>query len=74
MEVMMTAPGAGAGKGAAGETDVPGKLSRMRGLPLERTEILVDQASTSNMLATPTSFRQPSRSWQCQLFPVLILH
>jgi hypothetical protein len=54
VEVMMTTPGAGAGKGVAGEAKTPAKAPRARGPPLERTENLGDQGGTSRVSAKPT--------------------
>jgi hypothetical protein len=51
---MMTAPGAGAGKGVSGDAETPAKTSRARGPPLERTENLGDQAGTLGVSAKPT--------------------
>jgi hypothetical protein len=54
VEVMMTAPGAAAGKGVASEVDAPAKATRARGLPLERTENITDKVGTSAVSPRPT--------------------
>jgi hypothetical protein len=51
---MMTAPGADAGKGVAGDADTPVKAPKERGPPLERTENLGEQADTSGVTVKPT--------------------
>jgi hypothetical protein len=54
VEVMMTAPGADAGKGIAGDANTLAKAPRARGPPLERAENLGKQADTLGVMAKPT--------------------
>lgn len=51
---MITAPGADAGKGIAGDADTLAKAPRARGPPLERAENLGEQADTSGVMMKPT--------------------
>jgi len=55
---MMTAPGAGAGKGITSDTDAGGKSARPTKPPLERTENFAEDAGTSRVLVRPNPLQE----------------